>query len=295
MGHEPVLPEEVLAYLGAAAGNGILLDATIGLGGHASRFLERFAEGTVIGIDRDAEALAMAEERLACYGGRVQLHHAAFADLADAVARSDAVAGAGAPCVQAVLFDLGVNSPQLDRPERGFSFREDGPLDMRMDPSCGQTAAEFLRRIPQRELADLLFHQGGERASRPIAKAIVEARRRRRIETTDELAEIIRSVVPRRGRLDPATRTFQALRIAVNDELGQIERGLRAAAGVLAPGGVLVAISFHSGEDGLVKRTLRADDRLEVLTRKPVRPSAEETRRNPRARSARLRAARRAA
>jgi len=285
--HEPVLPDEVLGYL-AEADPGVLLDATVGLGGHSARFLERFSEGAVIGIDRDEEALASAKQRLAAYGDRVQLFHAAFADLADVVA------DAGVGRVQGALFDLGVSSPQLDRPERGFSFRADGPLDMRMDPTGGETAAEYLRRVREKELADLLFHRGGERASRRIAKAIVAARRRRPILTTGELAEIVRAAAPgRRGRIDPATRTFQALRIAVNDESGQLERGLDAAGDVLAPGGVLVAISFHSGEDGLVKRFLRADARFQVLTKKPVRPGAGETRRNPRARPARLRAARR--
>ena len=194
--------------------------------------------------------------------------------------------------MDAVLFDLGVSSIQLDTAGRGFTFREDAPLDMRMDRSGGETAADLIDRLSQAELADLIFELGEERASRKIAAEIVRERRREPIRTTGRLAEIVRRVVRGgRGRIDKATRTFQALRMAVNDELGQLRAGLDAAAGRLRPGGRLLAIAFHSGEDRIVKRFLRSDERLEVLTRKVLRPSSDEVRRNPRARSSRLRVA----
>lgn len=237
----------------------------------------------MFGIDRDQEVLAEARRRMEDFGERVQTAHAPFDQIAE-VAPSNA---------DAVLFDFGVSSVHLDSAERGFSFRSSAPLDMRMDRSCGETAADLIHRLPERELADLIFELGDERASRRIAKAIVTQRRRGRIETTDELATLVRTAVGGRGKIDAATRTFQALRIAVNDELGQIGRALDGAAKVLRPGGRLIAISFHSGEDRLVKHTLRADDRFDVLTKKVVMASKEERRRNPRSRSAKLRVAER--
>jgi len=279
--HTPVLLAEFNQYLPERCA--LLIDATLGLGGHARSFLEMSAGGRVFGIDRDQEVLAEARRRLEEFGERVETTHASFDRIAE-VAPSDA---------DAVLFDFGVSSVQLDSAERGFSFRTDAPLDMRMDRSCGETAADLLARLSERELADLIFELGDERASRRIAKAIVTQRRRARIETTEELATLVRTAVGGRGKIDAATRTFQALRMAVNDELGQITRALDGAASVLRPGGRLIAISFHSGEDRLVKHTLRADERFDVLTKKVVMASKEERRRNPRSRSAKLRVAER--
>ena len=281
MQHTPVLLAEFNQYLPEHCA--LLIDATLGLGGHARSFLEMSAGGRVFGIDRDQEVLAEARQRLQEFGERVQTAHAPFDQIAE-VAPADA---------DAVLFDFGVSSVQLDSAERGFSFRSSAPLDMRMDRSCGETAADLIARLSERELADLIFELGDERASRRIAKAIVVQRRRGRIETTDELATIVRTAAGGRGKIDAATRTFQALRMAVNDELGQIGRALDGAAKVLRPGGRLIAISFHSGEDRLVKHTLRADERFDVLTKKVVMASSEERRRNPRSRSAKLRVAER--
>lgn len=288
MEHRPVLLAEVLDLLEGTELR-LVLDATVGLGGHARAVLEAYPEVRVVGLDWDADMLKAAKERLDDQRARVQLHHAAFADLGDALDR------AGVGSVDAALFDLGVSSPQLDEPGRGFSFRHDGPLDMRMDRTGETTAADLVNRLPERDLGNLIYELGGERASRRVAAAIVAERRRERIETTGRLADIVRRAVRRRGRIDSATRTFQALRMAVNDELGQLRRGLDAAASRLRPGGRLLAISFHSGEDRIVKNFFRADARLDVLTKKVVRPGPAEARANPRARSARLRAAERKA
>jgi 16S rRNA (cytosine1402-N4)-methyltransferase len=284
--HRPVLLSEVLDFL-AGCGSGILLDATVGLGGHATAFLEANVEGRVVGIDRDAEVLEVARERLAPFGARARLRHSAFADLESALDLE------GVPQVDGALFDLGASSPQFDEPGRGFSFRRDEPLDMRMDRSGGETAADLLRRLPEKELGNLLFELGGERSARRVAAALVAERRVDPIRTTGRLAAIVRRTIRGRGRIDAATRTFQALRMAVNDELGQLERGLQAATNRLREGGRIVTIAFHSGEDRIVKRYLRAEERLDVLTKKVVWPSDGEVRANPRARSARLRAAQR--
>lgn len=288
MEHRPVLLAEVLDLLKGTELR-LVLDATVGLGGLARAVLEAYPEVRVVGLDWDTDMLKVAKQRLDDQRARVQLHHAAFADLGGALDR------AGLGPVDAVLFDLGVSSPQLDRPERGFSFRHDGPLDMRMDRTAETTAADLVNRMPERDLGNLLYELGGERASRRVAAAIVAERRRERIETTGRLADIVRRAVRRRGRIDAATRTFQALRMAVNDELGQLRRGLDAAADRVRPGGRVLAISFHSGEDRIVKNFFRDDERLDVLTRKVVRPGPAEARANPRARSARLRAAERKA
>ncbi len=288
MEHRPVLLAEVLNFLEPAR-RGLLLDATVGLGGHAAAFLGLDAEGRVLGIDRDAEMLEVARGNLERFGARVRLRHAAFGDLAEAVQGE----GLGEP--DAVLFDFGASSPQLDVAERGFSFRHDAPLDMRMDRSGGETAADLVARLPERELGDLIFRLGEERASRRVAAAIVAERRRAPIATTGRLAEVVRRAVRGRGRIDAATRTFQALRMAVNGELDQIERGLDAAAATLRPQGRLLAIAFHSGEDRIVKNFLRSDPRMRVLTKKVVRAGLDERRANPRARSARLRVAERRA
>jgi 16S rRNA (cytosine1402-N4)-methyltransferase len=286
--HRPVLLAEVLGFL-AGSDPRLVLDATVGLGGLARAVLEAYPEVRVVGLDWDTDMLKAAEERLGDLRARVQLHHAAFADLEEALDR------AGLGSVDAALFDLGVSSPQLDQPERGFSFRRDGPLDMRMDRTGDRTAADLVNRLPERELGNLIYELGGERSSRRVAAAIVAERRRERIETTGRLADIVRRAVRGRGRIDAATRTFQALRMAVNDELGQLQRGLDAAANRVRPGGRILAISFHSGEDRIVKNFFRGDERLDVLTKKVVRPGPAEARTNPRARSARLRVAERRA
>jgi 16S rRNA (cytosine1402-N4)-methyltransferase len=256
------------------------------------RILDQSAPtGALIGIDRDDEALAAARRRLSVFGSRVTLHHANFTAL------KSVVAAVGMSRVSGVVFDLGVSSPQLDRAERGFSFSQDGPLDMRMDRSEGRTATELIRDLPEVELADLIFHFGEERYSRRVARAIVRARHEAPIETTGRLVQIIERAVPshyRHGRIHPATRTFQALRIAVNRELENLEPALRDAVDLLEPGGRLCAVSFHSLEDRIVKTTFRAlatggDATLKILTKKPVEASENEHRRNPRSRSAKLR------
>ena len=238
----------------------------------------------MIGIDRDEDILEETRRWLAVFGDRVELHHSAFRDLATVL---------GDRQVDGVLFDFGASSAQLDDPARGFSFREDGPLDMRMDRTQEETAADLVNRLPEHDLANLIYELGEERASRRVAAAIVAERRREPIRTTARLATIVRRAVRKRGRIDAATRTFQALRMAVNSELEQIEAGLEAATGVLRPGGRLLTIAFHSGEDRIAKRFLRADARLEVLTKKTIRPGRNEVAGNRRARSSRLRAAER--
>ena len=283
--HEPVMADEVVDLL-LAGGSGkgtTVLDMTVGAGGHASALLDR-GVGRVVGIDRDGAALEVARLRLAGYGDRFRGEHRRFSQVGEAEAMGP---------LHGVLFDLGVSSMQLDEPARGFGYRADGPLDMRMGEG-GVTAADLVNRLPESELADLLFELGDERRSRRIARAIVRARDRARIATTGELAGIVVSAVGRRpGGPHPARRTFQALRIAVNRELEELAASLPRAVGFLEPGGRVVVISYHSLEDRIVKRAFREDERLRILTKKPLRPSEEEVARNPRARSARLRAAER--
>jgi 16S rRNA (cytosine1402-N4)-methyltransferase len=283
--HEPVMAEDVVDLLLAGrSGTGkTVLDMTVGAGGHASALLERGVD-RVVGVDRDEAALEVARRRLAGYGDRFRTEHRRFSQVGEA--------GAMGP-LHGVLFDLGVSSMQLDEPARGFGYRADGPLDMRMGQD-GPTAADLVGDLPEHELADLLFELGGERRSRRIARAIVRARERARIETTGQLAGIVVGAVGRRpGGPHPARRTFQALRIAVNRELEELAASLPRAVGLLEPGGRVVVISYHSLEDRIVKRAFREDERLRILTRKPLRPSEQEVARNPRARSARLRAAER--
>jgi len=285
--HVSVLQAEVREWLAPAPGQTIV-DATVGAGGHARILAEQVGpSGRVIGLDRDAAMLELARQRLA----GVTLIQANFDGL------RGVLDGLGMQAVDGVLADLGVCSDQLDAAERGFSFQQAGPLDMRLDPSEGEPAGALLRRLSERDLADLFWQLGEERFSRRIARKIVEARRRAPLETTEQLAELVRRCVPRpRGRrqvIDPATRVFQALRIAVNDELGALNRLLEALPGCLKQGGRAVVISFHSLEDRRVKNAFRDRDRWEVLTRKPVQAGDEEVRHNPRARSAKLRAARR--
>ena len=290
-GHAPVMVAEALRWLEPARG-GVFVDCTLGLGGHTSALLEAGAS-RVVAIDRDQEAIAMARQRLAAFGDRVDIAHADYRDL------PAVLAARGLAAVDGVLADLGVSSMQLDDAERGFSFRGDAPLDMRMDRSQGPTAAERLREVGEGELADVIFQYGEERHSRRIARAIVRARDERPIESTAQLAELVRRAVPHRGwqRIDPATRTFQALRIWVNGELEGLDRFLRDAVARLRAGARLVVIAFHSLEDRIVKHTLRALDRearvVRVLTPRPEVPGDDEIARNPRARSAKLRAAER--
>jgi 16S rRNA (cytosine1402-N4)-methyltransferase len=288
-GHTPVLTAAVVEYLRPQRG-GVFLDCTVGLGGHSSALLAAGAT-KVIGLDRDADALARARDTLAPWLERVELVHADYRAIDEVLDRL------GTPRVDGAVADLGVSSMQLDEAGRGFSFQRDEPLDMRMDRTAGETAADLVARSSEREIADAIYQYGEERFSRRIARAIVHARRESPIETTGHLAAIVRRVIPRRGyvRIDPATRTFQALRIWVNRELDGLDRFLEAAARRLQVGARLVAIAFHSLEDRIVKHTLRALGRTEmkVLTKKPVVPSEEEVARNPRARSAKLRAAER--
>ena len=286
--HLAVLLDEVGEYLEPSRG-GLFVDCTVGLGGHARMLLERGAS-RLIGIDRDPAALAIARERLHDGAGRVELVHGDYRRLAEIL---DA---RGVGEVDGVLADLGVSSMQLDAPGRGFSFRRDDPLDMRMDTSSGVTAAEALAAVDERTLADVIYQFGEERHARRVARTIVEARTREPIETTGRLADIVRRAVPRKGyvRIDPATRTFQAIRIWVNRELDGLDAFIGDAAVRLAPGGRLAVISFHSLEDRVVKHTLRAlqaQGAIAVRTKRPVVASAAERERNPRARSAKLRVA----
>jgi 16S rRNA (cytosine1402-N4)-methyltransferase len=291
--HLPVLTDavrQVFAGLPAGAGEAPprLIDATLGGGGHSALLLEDHPRLEVIGLDQDATARAAAAARLAPWADRLRI-----------VATNFAAYSPDTP-VQAVLADLGVSSPQLDRPERGFSFRAEGPIDMRMNPDAGERAAELLDRLEEGALADLLFQFGEERLSRRIARRLVAEREAKPWDerSTSELAYAVAGCYPpkaRRGRIHPATRSFQALRIAVNDELGALERLLQRAPDWLVPGGLLAIISFHSLEDRLVKQAFLADGRLERITRRPLVADPAEAEANPRSRSAKLRVARRCA
>jgi 16S rRNA (cytosine1402-N4)-methyltransferase len=283
--HDPVLVEEVVRLL---SGRGTVLDVTVGAGGHAQALLDA-GVGRVVGIDRDPDAIDLARRRLAKLGHRFRATPAVFSELDAAELELDEP-------VDGVVYDLGVSSMQLDRAERGFSYRHDAPLDMRMGPGAGDedpSAADLVNTLSERDLADVIFRFGEEHRSRRIAAAIV---RNRPISTTHQLAGVVVSAVGRRpGGPHPARRTFQALRIAVNRELEELAASLPQAVALLGPGGRVVVIAYHSLEDGIVKRAFRDDDRLEVLTKKPIVPSPDEVARNPRARSAKLRAAERRA
>lgn len=285
------MPTEVLSWLKPKDGE-VFLDCTVGYCGHAESILESSApSGIVIGIDRDVRAIEAGRKILERFGSRAVLIKGHFVEL------KHHLADRGISAVQGVLFDLGVSSPQIDEPSRGFSFQAEGPLDMRMDQSAGATAAEIVNRTDEVDLANLIYELGEERYSRRIARAIVRARANRLLETTSDLVSVIEAAVPahyRHGRIHCATRTFQALRIAVNQELEHLEPALRDAVDVLAPGGRLCVISFHSLEDRIVKHTFRAlsaqaGGLLEILTKRPQLPSDEEISRNPRSRSAKLR------
>ena len=287
--HRPVMVAEMLEYLAPSRG-GLFVDCTVGLGGHARALLDGGAS-RILGLDRDPSAVERAAEALQEYGDRVAIEHRDYREL-------DTVLDArGVGTVAGVMVDLGVSSMQLTAPGRGFSFRRDEPLDMRMDPTSGPTAAEAIAGADERTLADVIYGFGEDRRSRRIARAIVWARERQPIATTGQLADIVRRATPRRGasRIDPATRTFQAIRIWVNRELDEIDAFLERAVRRLEPGGRLVAVTFHSLEDRIVKRTLRAlqaagEPRVTVLTKRPVTPGEAEAVDNPRARSAKLRA-----
>jgi len=305
--HIPVLLDETMHWLRPRPG-GVYLDATLGGGGHAEAILERILPGgRLIGIDRDDAAIDAAARRLQRFGEAVVIVRDNFAAIKEVLARQDLQQ------VDGILFDLGASSMQFAEAERGFSFQESGPLDMRMDRRQSTTAADLVNRLPERDLADLIWRYGEERWSRRIARGIVAARP---LETTEELAGLVARSIPRRAwprGLHPATRTFQALRIAVNDELLNLEKALPNAAEVLREAGRLCAITFHSLEDRTIKHTFLRLSRgctcppgtsactcggqrwLRVLTKKPVTPSPEEIERNPRARSAKLRAAERIA
>lgn len=313
--HLPVLVEEVLRYLAPERG-GLYVDATVGLGGHAEALLEAAEGARLLGIDRDPEALVRARARLGRFGSRVRFAQGRFSELRRLLAEAEGPEARPA----GVLADLGLSSLQLDTPGRGFSFRFDAPLDMRMGPG-GETAGDIVNRYPEADLTRIFREYGEERQARRVARALVEAREDAPIDTTSRLREVIlesKGMTPggpggarREGRVDPATRVFQALRIEVNRELAELERFLDEAARLLGDDGRLVVISYHSLEDRIVKNTFRdlargeidevtgrprAESRiLEVLTKKPVRPSPEEVARNPRSRSGRLRAAARRA
>jgi 16S rRNA (cytosine1402-N4)-methyltransferase len=286
--HEPVMPAEVIALLDPSRG-GLFVDCTTGLGGHSALLLEHGAD-RLLGLDRDTAALEVAAERLRPFGNRVELVHADYRRLGEVLDQR------GVAAVNGVLADLGVSSMQLEAEGRGFTFRRDEPLDMRMDRTQGPTLADLLAEVEETDLANVIFQFGEERHSRRIARAIVGRRQSGRIESTGELAELVRRSVPVRGyqRIDPATRTFQALRIWVNRELEGLDAFLGEAARRLLTGARLAVITFHSLEDRIVKHTFRAiaaaGDAWRVLTRKPVVANDDEVGRNPRARSAKLRA-----
>lgn len=281
MRHTPVLVTEVLDAL-AVVSEGAYIDCTVGEGGHAEAILNAAPESVVIGLDRDPDALAVAKERLAGFGDRVRLVNASYTTLAEQAGFLQDRPLTG------VLLDLGLSSLQLEAECRGFSFLRDGPLDMRFGPDEALTANDVVNRYAERDLARVIYEYGEEPRSRRIARAVVQ---RRPVRGTAHLAEVVAGAVGRRGRVHPATRTFQAVRIEVNRELEAIRAVLAAAAVMLRPGGRLAVISYHSLEDRLVKTTFRESTVLRVLTRKPITPSREEVVLNPRSRSARLRAA----
>lgn len=302
--HAPVLVDEAVAAL-APRDDALYVDATFGAGGY-SRALLAAARCRVVAIDRDPAAVARGGDLAHSHPGRFTVVEGRFGDMEALLARL------GIREVSGIALDLGVSSPQIDDPARGFSFRADGPLDMRMGAG-GTTAADLVNTLPEGALANLIYIYGEERFARRVARAIVAARQKAPLTRTGELAQVVRAVVPTSGGIDPATRTFQALRVEVNDEMGELERALAAAERLLAPGGRLAIVSFHSLEDRRVKDFLRErsdaaprvsrhlpatasrSPSFKLLTRKPVTPSAAEIARNPRARSARLRAAKRTA
>ncbi len=289
--HVPVMAEEVCEWMNLRP-DGVYVDCTVGAGGTTRRILEKSGKNAVIlALDRDREAVTLSRKNLEAYQSSVKFFHGNFSHMTEIIEKS------GFKQVDGIVFDLGVSSWQIDRPDRGFSFSQDGPLDMRMDVTQPLTAEVLVNQSSEKELADLIFRYGEERFSRRIARGVVHARAVNPIQTTGALVKVIEASVPgiyRRGRLHPATRTFQALRIAVNQELDILEEALRSAVGCLKVGGRLCVISFHSLEDRIVKHTFRAmaekgKAMVRVLTKKPLLPGQEEVRHNPRARSAKMR------
>ena len=304
--HRPVLMQEVVELLSLRPG-ALIVDGTVGMGGHSEALLEEYPAIEIVGIDCDEEALSIAKERLAPFGDRIHLVHGNYRDCVNMLGNL------GVDRIDGFLLDLGLSSLQLDRSERGFSFRASGPLDMRMDRISGVSAADLVNDASAEELSELISRYGEERFARRIAAAIVAARTKGRIETTDELARLVFDAIPRKfhpPHIHPATRTFQALRIVVNDELDNLKKGLEAGFSVLSAGGVMAVISFHSLEDRIVKGFFRykalscicppdlpvcmCDKKveMEVMTKHPITPTQEEIAANPRSRSAKLRAAR---
>ncbi|MEK7620237.1 MAG: 16S rRNA (cytosine(1402)-N(4))-methyltransferase RsmH [Patescibacteria group bacterium] len=285
MQHKPVLLDEVSNYLKPEP-KSLLIDGTVGLGGHAATLLPRVLPGgRLLGIDRDAANLEMARERLSGFGSAVVLVHDSYAHV-----RTHAYAH-GFTHVNAILLDLGFSSVHVDDPARGFSFQNDGPLDMRYDQSQSLTAQEIVNTWPEEELARIFRQYGEELNARPFARLIVRSRDKNPITRTTQLAELIASTTRRHGKIHPATKVFQALRIAVNDELGELERVLPECVNLLNPGGRLAIISFHSLEDRIIKQFFKRTPTLKVVTKRPVIASREERLENPRARSAKLRVA----
>lgn len=276
--HIPVLASEVMEQLALTPGMTVV-DGTCGLGGHTKLFAEAVGEtGRVFAFDKDDRNLSVARERLIAYGDRVQFIHDSYAQVGDYVKD-----------VHAILFDLGYSSAHVDDPGRGFSFQADGPLDMRYDVRGSVTAADIVNGWSRDDLTDLFRRYGEESRAPQVAKAIFDARREMRITRTLQLASVVLSVVPRTGKIHPATRVFQALRIAVNDEFGAVEQGIAAAIKVLAPGGKLAILSFHSLEDRIVKHAFLKSTQTKVLTKKPIVATHQEQKDNPRSRSAKLR------
>ena len=284
MDHIPVLLSEVLtAFEGKSLG--VFFEGTVGAGGHAKAMLEAHPEiKRYLACDRDASALAISKKTLLPWQEKIEWIHGPFAELERHLDEKGVVA------IDGFFIDIGVSSMQFDEGARGFSFRTDAPLDMRMDVSCGTTAADLVNDLPEVELARIFFEYGEEFRSRPAAKAIVTARKKREIQTTFELLKVLEPVL-RKGKIHFATKVFQALRIAVNDELGQLKKGLDAAIGRLNPGGRIAVISFHSLEDRIVKWCFKEDARVEIVTKKPLEASREEIKKNGRSRSAKLRVA----
>ena len=295
--HVSVLAEEICHWLGPKS-DGIYVDCTLGVGGTSLKILESSGNNAhILGLDRDPEALALAEKNLEPYGSQVKFFNGNYSHIEEFVHQ------AGFEKVDGVVFDLGVSSLQLDQPERGFSFATDGPLDMRMNQTEGPTAADLVKVLSERELADLFFKCGEERFSRRIARAIVEARKTFPMETTQALVAVIKGAVPssyRKGRIHCATRTFQALRIRVNQELDLLQPALQSAVSLLREGGRICVVAFHSLEDRVVKHTFRAmagkdNPLISILTKRPLTANQQEIDQNPRSRSAKLRVAQRLA